>query len=99
MPARKSLLVFAVVSVLGTVPAFAAGSAIGRITYIYPDGHHILLDSRHEYTLASSVDASKLAVAQFVRLSLNGDQVTQVSPGPPALAGTWTDSAAATARS
>jgi hypothetical protein len=96
MQARKSLFLFAALIALGTTPAFSADSAMGRITYVYPDGHHIILDSRDEYTLASGVDASRLGVAQFVRLSLSGGQVTQVSPGPASLAGYWTG---ATARS
>ena len=95
MQARKSLLVLAILAGLGAVPAVAADSAIGRITYIYPHGHHIILDSRDDYTLASNIDASKLEVARFVRLSLRDGQVTHVSPGPAALAGTWTDAAAA----
>ena len=94
MQARKSLFILAI-CVLGAAPAFAADSAIGRISYIYPDGHHIILDSRDEYTLAPNVDGSKLQVARFVRLSLSNGQVTQVSPGPASLAGTWTDAAAA----
>lgn len=95
MHSRKLLPAFAALMILGAIPAWSADSAIGRITYIYPDGHHILLDSRDEYTLAPNIDASKLGVAEFVRLSLAGGQVTQVSPGPPAQAGYWTDAAAA----
>ena len=94
MQARKSLCILAALVAPGATPAFSADSAMGRISYIYPDGHHIILDSRDEYTLASNIDASRLGVAQFVRLSLSGGQVTQVSPGPASLAGSWTGAAA-----
>lgn len=97
MQARKILPALTALMLLGTGAAWSDDSAIGRITYIYPSGHRIILDSRAEYTLAPNIDGSKLGVAEFVRLSLSGGQVTQVSPGPPSLAGYWTDSAAARA--
>jgi hypothetical protein len=95
MQARKLLPALAALMLLGTGAAWSADSAIGRITYIYPSGHRIILDSHDEYTLAPNIDASKLGVAEFVQLSLSGEKVTQVSPGPPSLAGYWTDAAAA----
>lgn len=94
MQARKSLSLLAALAVLGATPAFAADIAMGRITYIYPDGHHITLDDRDEYTLAANIDASRLGMRQFVRLDLNDGEVTKVSPGPAALAGYyWTGAA------
>jgi hypothetical protein len=86
MQVKKLLPSLAAVVLLGTSPAWSADSAIGRITYIYPDGHRIILDSHDEYTLAPNIDASKLGVAEFVRLVLAGGQVTQVSPGPLSMA-------------
>jgi hypothetical protein len=94
MQARKSLSVMAALVVLGATPAFSADSAMGRITYIHPDRHHIILDNRDEYTLAATVDVSRVGVAAFVLLNLNGGEVTQVSPAPAALAGYyWTGEA------
>jgi hypothetical protein len=79
---------------MGASPAWSADSAMGRITYIYPDGHRIILESRNEFALASNIDVSKIGVAQFVRVRLSGGQVTQISPGPAALAGYWTGASA-----
>ena len=95
MQTRKLLPAIAALTLLGAGAAWSADSAIGRITYIYPGGHRIILDSNAEYTLAPSIDASKLNVAQFVRLGLSGRTVTTVSAGPAALAGTWTGAASA----
>jgi hypothetical protein len=93
MQAKKLITSVLALAVIGSAPAWSAESAIGRITYIYSDGHRIILDSQDEYDVAPSVDPSKLAVAKFVRVSLanqNGHEVvTSVSPGPAALAGDW----------
>jgi hypothetical protein len=97
MQARKLLPSLTALMFLGTSAAWSAESATGRITYIYPNGHRIILDSRDEYTLAPNIDASKFGVAEFVELSLSGGQVTHISLGPAALAAYWTDAAAARA--
>lgn len=38
---------------LTAVSAIAADAAIGRITYIYPNGQHLILDGEREYSSAS----------------------------------------------
>ena len=69
------------------MPSWSATSpTVGRITYIYPDNHRIILNSEYDYDLGSAVDGSKLKVAQLVRLTLSNEKgqraVTQVGPGP-----------------
>ena len=86
---KNSLFAFAAFALLGTSPAWSADSALGRITYIYPEGHRIVLDSRAEYDLAANVDMSRHGVAEFVRLTISGGKATQISPGPASLAGYW----------
>jgi hypothetical protein len=90
MQTRKALLIAAAATLLSAVPALAADT-LGRISYIYPDGHRLILDAGKTYTLAPSVDTKSIGVAEFVRLTLGPDgRVTSISPGPPALAGYWT---------
>jgi hypothetical protein len=90
MQMKKPLLVIAAAAMLGAVPAHAADSALGRISYIYPDGHRLILDADKTYSLAPGVNTHAIGVAEFVRLSLgSGDTVTAISPGPPELAGSW----------
>lgn len=58
--------------------AWADQSVVGRITYIYPDHHRIILDSNYVYELAFSTDASSVAVANLVKLKIvdrNGHRV------------------------
>ena len=67
-----------------------AATAIGRISYLYPDGHALILDSQTEYKVASGVDTSKHGAAEFVRLTLDAkNEVTAIGPGPAAQAGYW----------
>jgi hypothetical protein len=89
MQMRKLLFAAAALAALGAVPAYAADS-LGRISYIYPDGHRLILDSERTYSVAPSVNMKGVGVAEFVRLGLAGDTVTSISPGPPALAAYWT---------
>ena len=90
MQMKKTFLAAAAIALLGTLPASAADSALGRISYIYPNGHRLILDSQSEFTLAPSVNTGRIGVAQFVRLGLGPDgMVTSISPGPPELAGYW----------
>jgi hypothetical protein len=89
MKMRKMLFAAAALVALGAVPAYAA-DAVGRISYIYPDGHRLILDANKTYSVASSVNMKGVGVAEFVRLGLAGDTVTAISPGPPALAAYWT---------
>jgi hypothetical protein len=87
---KNALLSAAALMVLGLAPAMAAGPVLGRISYIYPDGHRLILDGQKEYNLAPGVDVSRLGVAEFVQLTLGGNNmVTAVSPGPASLAGSW----------
>jgi len=88
---KKSVLSAAAALVLlSAVPAFAAGSAIGRISYLAPDGKMLILDAQKEYTIAPGVDLSKHGVAEFVRLTLGAnDEVTAIGPGPADQAAYW----------
>ena len=87
----KNLFLSAAALVLaGAGPALAA-DVLGRISYIYPDGHRLILDSQKEYAIAPGVDMSKHGVAEFVRLTVGANnEVTAIAPGPANLAGTWT---------
>jgi hypothetical protein len=93
MQAKTILPAIAALALVGATPAWSAQTAIGRISYIYPDGHRIILDAQDEYDIGPGVDANSLAVAKFVKLRLDTKDgrpvVTQVSPGPAALAGYW----------
>lgn len=93
MQAKTLLPSVLALAVMGAAPAWSADTAIGRISYIYPGSHRIVLDSQDEYDIAPNVDQNSLAVAKFVRLSLAARDgktvVTKVSPGPASLAGTW----------
>jgi len=91
MQTKNALLIaVAAAAIFGAVPASAADSVLGRISYIYPDGHRLILDAQKTYALAPSVDGNAIGVAEFVRLSLgSGDRVTAISPGPPELAAYW----------
>lgn len=88
---RSSIfLAISALVVLGSSPSFAANSTVGRITYIYPDGRHLILDSSREYKLGASVDAHSVSVAQFVQLTLGSkNEVIKISPGPADLAESW----------
>jgi hypothetical protein len=94
MQMKNALLIaVAAAAMLGAVPASAAESALGRISYIYPDGHRLILDAQKTYALAPGVDSKAIGAAEFVRLSLgSGDMVTAISPGPPELAAYWAPS-------
>ena len=88
MQKKFTLLSAAAMAVLCSAPVSAAGSVLGRISYIAPDSRSLILDGQKEYTLGSSVDAKRLQVAEFVKLTLGPDnQVKDVSPGPASLAG------------
>jgi hypothetical protein len=91
MQMKNALLVaVAAAAIFGAVPASAADTALGRISYIYPDGHRLILDAQKTYTLAPGVNSKAIGVAEFVRLSLgSGNTVTAISPGPPELAAYW----------
>jgi len=91
MQMKKSFLIVAAAALLGAAsPAFTAGSAMGRISYIYPDGHRLILDAEKTYSLAPSVNTKAVGVAEFVNLTLGpNDVVTTISPGPPDLAAYW----------
>ena len=90
MQMKNAILSATALIVLGTAPTLAAGPVLGRISYIYPDGHHLILDGQKEYTLASNVDSSRLGVAEFVGLTLGPKgEVTAVLPGPANQAGYW----------
>jgi hypothetical protein len=90
MQMKNALLSVAALIFLGTAPGMAAGPVLGRITYISPDGHRLILDGQKEYTLASSVDTRAIGVAEFVRLTLGANnEVTQVAPGPADQAAYW----------
>jgi len=93
MQAKKLLPSMLALALAGTAPAWSADTAIGRISYIYPGSHRIILDSQDEYDIAPNVDPNALAVARFVRLNLavtaGRTVVTRVSPGPAALAASW----------
>ena len=91
MQMKKTLFAAAAIALLGAAPAYAA-DAIGRISFIYPDGHRLILDSQQTYAVAPGVNMGNVGVAEFVRLSLSGDTVTAISPGPPDLSGYWTAS-------
>src|ERR1700744_75439 len=87
---KKLLLSAAAIAMLGVAPASAADAVLGRISYISPDGHHLILDGQRDYMLAPSARSGNIGVAEFVRLSLGPDgAVSSISPGPPALAGYW----------
>jgi hypothetical protein len=89
VPMRKFVLAAAALAMLGATPAFAA-DAIGRISYLAPDGKMLILDGQKEYNIASGVDVSKHGAAEFVRLTLGAnDEVTAIGPGPAAQAGYW----------
>jgi hypothetical protein len=89
MQAKKWFLSLTALLLVGTGPAWSA-TAVGRITYIYPDGHRFILNSGSEYTLGPNVSASSLAVAELVRVEskTRGGQAiaTSVSPGPASAA-------------
>lgn len=90
MQMKNAILSVAALIVLGAAPVMAAGPVLGRISYIYPDGHHLILDGQKDYTLASGVDSSHLGIAEFVQLTVGANNVvTAVSPGPAAQAGNW----------
>jgi len=90
MQMKNALLSVAALIVLGTAPVVAAGPVLGRISYIYPDGHHLILDGQKEYTLAPGVSVQSHGVAEFVRLTLaDNNQVTAISPGPADQAAYW----------
>jgi hypothetical protein len=90
MQIRDMILSATALALLATAPALAAGSALGRITYIYPDGRHLILDSNKEYALAPSVNVQSLGVAEFVRLTLGpNNEVTNVASGPANQAAYW----------
>lgn len=88
---KKLVLSAAAALVLASaVPAFAAGSAIGRISYLASDGKMLILDAQKEYNIASGVDVSKHGAAEFVRLTLGAsDEVTAIGPGPASQAAYW----------
>jgi len=91
MQTKRLLFVVATVVALGAVPAAAADSVLGRISYIYPDGNRLILDSQKTYTLAPGAKTAAIGVAEFVRLNVGDNKtVTSISPGPPELAGYWT---------
>src|ERR1700744_4015804 len=90
MQMKKVLLSAAAFTLLGLAPALAAGSALGRISYISPDGHRLILDGQKEYTLAPGVNMEKHGVAEFVRLTLgSNNEVTAIAPGPAGEAAYW----------
>lgn len=62
MQTKKVILSVAALALLGILPAKAAGSALGRITFIYRDGHHLIIDSSKEYNLAPSVNRQPWAL-------------------------------------
>lgn len=93
MQAKKLFPAIAALVLMGAAPAWSANIAICRISYVYPDGHRIILDAQDEYDIGPGVDANAPAVAKFVKLNLTTRDgkpvVTQVSPGPAVLAGYW----------
>ena len=102
MQAKKIIPAIFALALAGATPAWSADIAIGRISYIYPDGHRIILDAQDEYDIGPGVDPGSLAVAKFVKLSLatrDGKPViTHLSPGPAALAGSWVGTTASCRR-
>ena len=87
---KLALSAAALVMLSAAAPAFAAGSAIGRISYLAPDNKMLILDAQKEYAIAPGVDMSKHGVAEFVRLTLGAqDEVTAIGPGPASQAAYW----------
>ncbi len=90
MQMKNAILSAAALVLLGAAPTLAAGPVLGRISYIAPDGHHLILDGQKEYTVAPGVDMTHHGVAEFVRLTLGADnRVTAISPGPADQAAYW----------
>jgi len=90
MSFRDFVLSLPLVAVLGFSPAWSADPVYGRITYVYPDGRHFILDGRKKYELAADVDPSSIGMARFVALLFGaGNEVTRVAPLPASLAGPW----------
>ena len=90
MKMKNAILSAATLVLLGTAPTLAADPVLGRISYIYPDGHHLILDGQKEYAIAPGVDLSRHGVAEFVRLTVGANnQVTAISPGPANQAAYW----------
>jgi len=91
MQMKRAFLMGAAIALLGAIaPASAAGSAMGRISYIYPDGHRLILDAEKTHSLAPSVNTRTIGVAEFVNLTVGPNGVvTAISPGPPDLAAYW----------
>ena len=90
MQMRNLLWSAAALVLLSAAPTSAAGSTLGRITYIYPDGRHLILDGDKEYALAPDVNRQPIGVAEFVRLTLGpNNEVTHITSGPANLAAYW----------
>lgn len=90
MQMKSAILSGAALVFLATAPSMAAGPVLGRISYIYPDGRHLILDGQKEYAIAGNMDMGRHGVAEFVQLTLGPDnQVTAIKPGPANLAAYW----------
>jgi hypothetical protein len=88
MSLKQLLPVIPAMALLGISPSWPADLVAGRISYVYPDGRHFLVDDRRVYELASGADAAALRPGKFVALILgSSNRVTRVAPLPESLAG------------
>jgi hypothetical protein len=63
---------------LVTGSAARADTAIGRITYISPDGHQLILDSNDVYSVAPHADPLSATVADRVKITFENHGVQRV---------------------
>jgi hypothetical protein len=85
----RTIILSAALILAGASSAMAA-TVIGRISYLYPDGHALILDSQTEYKIAAGVDTKPHGAAEFVRLTTNANnEVTAIGPGPADQAAYW----------
>ncbi len=83
-------LILSTALILAGASSAMAATAIGRISYMYPDGRALILDAQNEYNIAPGVDTKSHGVAEFVRLTLDAkNEVTAIAPGPAAQAAYW----------
>lgn len=67
----KSRVLISVIALVASLPSAAwAATVTGRITYLDPNGHHVMLDNSDMYALSPDVGPTGLEVGRLVTVDV-----------------------------
>jgi hypothetical protein len=67
----KSRVLISVIALVASLPSAAwAATVTGRITYLDPNGHHVMLDNSDMYALSPDVGPTGLEVGRLVTVNV-----------------------------